>query len=95
MSAEEIRHIAELAKLTFTGEELEAFSKDFKKILDYVGKLRSVNVQNIEPFVWPCENPLESRPDVPAATAPPDTALRNSPAKKGDYYIVPKVVSNE
>lgn len=95
MPAEEIGRISELAKLSFTAAELESFSKDFRKILDYVGKLRSVDVKGMEPFVWPRENPLEPRPDTPAAPCGSDAAIRNTAAKKGDYYIVPKVVQNE
>ncbi len=46
---EQVKHIAELARMNFTGKELEKFQKDLSAILDYVDKLKEVNIQGVSP----------------------------------------------
>jgi len=48
ISKEEVRHIAKLARLGINQEE-EKFSKDLSSILDYIEKLKEVDVKNVKP----------------------------------------------
>jgi len=55
ISKEQVKHIAYLAKLKLTEEEVERFQKELSKILDYFQKLKEVNVEGIEPMshsIW-------------------------------------------
>jgi aspartyl/glutamyl-tRNA(Asn/Gln) amidotransferase C subunit len=49
ITEKEVRHIAKLARLNLTEKETKKYQKEFSKILDYVGKLKRVNVSKIEP----------------------------------------------
>ena len=46
---EEVQHIAKLARLGLTEKEIEKHQKEFSKILDYIEKLKEVDVSKVEP----------------------------------------------
>lgn len=49
ISEEEVKHIAKLARLGLTKKEIGKFRKDLSKILDYIEKLKEVDVSKTEP----------------------------------------------
>ena len=49
ISSEEVKHIAKLARLGLTEQEIGKFQKELSKILDYIEKLKEVDITNIEP----------------------------------------------
>lgn len=61
---EEVKHIAELARLNLSSEEEKVFSKELSLILDYVGKLEKVNTEEIEPTSHPFESKNVIREDA-------------------------------
>jgi len=53
ISKKEVKHIAKLARLTLTEKEIVKYQKELSKILDYIEKLKEVNVSEIEPTSHP------------------------------------------
>ncbi len=49
ISKEEVKHIAKLARLGLGEKEIEKFQKELSSILDYVEKLKEVDVSKVEP----------------------------------------------
>ena len=49
LSKQEVQHIAKLARLGLSDEELEKYRRDLSSILDYAVKLQEVNVDGVEP----------------------------------------------
>lgn len=49
ITKQEVKHIAKLARLGLTEKEIEKFQKDLSTILDYIEKLKEVNIEGIEP----------------------------------------------
>jgi aspartyl-tRNA(Asn)/glutamyl-tRNA(Gln) amidotransferase subunit C len=92
----EVLKIAELAKLHFSESELDSFTAQFQRILDYVEKLKEVNVEGVEPtshvsltedFEKHVVREDETRPSLPL-----EEALRNAPDRGDDHFRVPKVI---
>jgi len=50
ISKEEVRHIAKLARLGLTEEEVEKFQKDLSPVLDYIEKLKKAEISGVEPM---------------------------------------------
>ncbi len=48
ITEKEIQHIAKLARLNFKKEELKKFQREFSKILDYIEKLKEVDISKVE-----------------------------------------------
>jgi aspartyl-tRNA(Asn)/glutamyl-tRNA(Gln) amidotransferase subunit C len=46
---EEVKHIAKLARLGLTEKEIEKFQKELSSILDYIEKLKELDVSNVKP----------------------------------------------
>jgi len=49
ITKEEVKHIAKLARLGLSEKEIGKFQKELSSILDYVEKLKEVDISNIEP----------------------------------------------
>jgi len=49
LNKQEIQHIADLARLELTSEEMEKFGKQLSGVLDYIDQLKEVNTDDIEP----------------------------------------------
>jgi aspartyl-tRNA(Asn)/glutamyl-tRNA(Gln) amidotransferase subunit C len=50
LSPAQVRHIAKLARLTLSEQEVSKFSRELTQILDYVGKLQKVDTKGVEPL---------------------------------------------
>lgn len=87
-----VEHVAKLARLQLSGEELATYEKQLGAILDYIAKLEKVDVQGLEPLTNPGEISNVFRDDVVKPSLPRAEALRNAPDKNDDFFIVPKVV---
>jgi aspartyl-tRNA(Asn)/glutamyl-tRNA(Gln) amidotransferase subunit C len=87
-----VEHVAKLARLQLTDEELARYEKQLAAILDYIAKLEKLDLSGAEPLVHPAESANVFRDDLPRPSLPRSEALRNAPEKTDDFFIVPKVV---
>ncbi len=92
ISLKEVSHIAHLARLELTEEELEKFSIQLSKILSYMDKLNELDTSNIEPtsHVIPIKNVF--RDDVVFPSLSSEEALRNSPERTDNFFRVPRII---
>ena len=49
ISEKDVQHIAKLARLGLTEKEIAKFQRELSKILDYIEKLKEVDISNVEP----------------------------------------------
>lgn len=61
ISKEEVKHIAKLARLGLSGEEIKKFQKDLSAILDYFEILKEVNISKVESTFHPAESFLSDK----------------------------------
>jgi aspartyl-tRNA(Asn)/glutamyl-tRNA(Gln) amidotransferase subunit C len=92
----EVLKIADLAKLYFKEEELDAFVIQFQHILDYVEKLKEVDVEDIPPtshvsLAADFEKHL-FREDAVGVSLPVEESLANAPDPGAGHFRVPKVL---
>jgi aspartyl-tRNA(Asn)/glutamyl-tRNA(Gln) amidotransferase subunit C len=92
LTADEVRWVAHLARLTLTEAELDAMTRQLSAILDYVGQLSQVDTEGVEPLAHPLPISNVFREDVSAPSLPVDVALVNAPDRRGDFYGVPPVL---
>ncbi|TAM39544.1 Asp-tRNA(Asn)/Glu-tRNA(Gln) amidotransferase subunit GatC, partial [bacterium] len=73
-------------------DELEKLSGQLHDILGFIDKLSSLDTSQVNPssHILPINNVL--REDKPRDTLTPDKALENAPAKKGNFFSVPKIL---
>lgn len=92
----EVLKIAELAKLHFTEEDLDAFTGQFQRILDYVEQLKKVDVEGIEPtshvsLTADFEKHI-FREDKVGPSLAVEESLANAPDPGSGHFRVPKVI---
>jgi aspartyl-tRNA(Asn)/glutamyl-tRNA(Gln) amidotransferase subunit C len=91
LSADDVRKVAELARLELGEAELATMAPQLNAIVDYVNQLQAVNTDNVEPLAHAVEFHDVFRADVPSVSLEPAAALANAPARDGDFYRVPAV----
>lgn len=92
LSKAQVEHIARLARLSLTPEEIERYTTELTVILDYIDQLKSVDTEGVEPqnqFIT-AENVF--REDIAEPSLPRDKALANAPQQDGEFFLVPKVI---
>lgn len=89
----DVKKIAELARLEFSESELENYTTEMNKMLDYVDKLNELDTENIEPLLHPIENTNVFRQDEVKKSTNREEALKNAPDKSSEHFKVPKVIS--
>ncbi|QNR25711.1 MULTISPECIES: Asp-tRNA(Asn)/Glu-tRNA(Gln) amidotransferase subunit GatC [Croceimicrobium] len=95
ISLDEIRHLAHLARLEFSEEEMQSMQGDMDKILGFVEKINELDLEGVEPLVYLSEERNVLREDVSETVLTKDEALKNAPDKDSDYFRVPKVLKRE
>ncbi len=87
-----VKHVAHLARIDLTPNELEKLSQELHEILDFIDKLKTVEIKEITPtsHILPINNVL--RDDSPAESLSNKKALENAPQKQGNFFAVPKVI---
>lgn len=96
VAREDVLRIADLAKLHFEEESLAAFTTQFQRILDYIEKLREVDVEGIQAMHHVLlTDDLEEfvlRDDRVGASLTPTEALANAPDPGRGHFRVPRVL---
>lgn len=88
----DVKYVAHLARLALTPEEEQRIGAQLASVLEYVEKLKEVDVSGVEPtaHAFPLVN--VTRPDEVRPSLSNDEALANAPAKANGLFIVPKIV---
>lgn len=88
---DEVKHIALLSRLDLTEDEVDLYTGHLAEILDYVEKLKSLDVSNVEPMshAVPMSNVMRDDTIEPSLSC--KDALKNAPDRDGPNYRVPRV----
>ena len=89
ISKSEVLHVARLARLALTEEEVERFQQQLSAILEAVGKVGELDLSGVEPTSHPLEVSNVWAKDEPRPSLPVDDALANAPDREGGYFRVP------
>ncbi len=92
VSKEEVKYIANLARLRFSDEETEKMAGEMNQVLNYMQTLDEIDTENVEPLRHVID--LEYRPRKDEAKEPlnHEEALKNAPDADSDYFRVPRVI---
>jgi aspartyl-tRNA(Asn)/glutamyl-tRNA(Gln) amidotransferase subunit C len=92
LSREEVEHIAELARLELTPEQVILYQKQLSAILDYFSQLQALDTSDIPPTasLLPAGSGLRSDESRPGLML--DELLANAPQVTDDQFRVPPVL---
>jgi aspartyl-tRNA(Asn)/glutamyl-tRNA(Gln) amidotransferase subunit C len=92
ISTEEVKHVADLARLDMDESSIEIFSKQIGNILQYIDTLKSVDTEKTTPTSHAVFLPNAFREDEVKEHIDRNLALANAPEKENGNFIVPKVI---
>ncbi|WP_206812186.1 Asp-tRNA(Asn)/Glu-tRNA(Gln) amidotransferase subunit GatC [Paradesulfitobacterium ferrireducens] len=92
ISRKDVEHVALLARLELTEEEIEAYTGQLDSILEYAAMLNRLDTDNVEPTAHavPLHNVL--RTDEVRRSIEREKALQNAPDSEDGFFRVPKIV---
>jgi aspartyl-tRNA(Asn)/glutamyl-tRNA(Gln) amidotransferase subunit C len=89
ISRDEVVHVARLARLDLSEEELERFGGQLSAILDAVGKVAELDLSGVEPTAHPLDLLNVWAEDEPRPSLRVEEALANAPDREGGFFRVP------
>jgi len=92
VSSEQVRHIAKLARIAMSDEEIERLVPELNNILGWVEQLGEVDTDGVEPLTAVIEQKLRLRDDAITDGNCRDAILANAPDAEHGFFAVPKVI---
>jgi aspartyl-tRNA(Asn)/glutamyl-tRNA(Gln) amidotransferase subunit C len=92
VDAATVRHIAKLARIAVSEEEVAALAPELNNILGWVEQLQEVDVEGVEPMTAVISNRLRLRADEVTDGGIREDILANAPAAEHGFFAVPKVI---
>jgi len=90
-----VRHVAHLARLDLTDEEVIRFAKQLSSILSYMEQLNEPDTTGIGPTAHALQVTNVFRDDTVRPCWEPDRALHNAPQRQENFFRVPKVLGQD
>lgn len=94
ISEEEVRHVANLSKLSFSEEETTEFATTLSKIVDMVELLNEVDTEGIAVTTTMADRKTVMREDVAVAGDDRDELFKNVPQSENYYIKVPAILED-
>ena len=91
INKEEVKHVAKLARLELTDEEVNKYSQQLGSILQYIKQMNEVNTTKIEPMphAIPVYNVM--REDIVKYEQTKEELMANAPFEEDGFFRVPKI----
>jgi aspartyl-tRNA(Asn)/glutamyl-tRNA(Gln) amidotransferase subunit C len=89
ISRDEVLHVARLARLALTDEEVERLGAQLNAILEAVGKVAELDLEGVEPTAHPLDLVNVWAEDEPHESLPVEEALANAPEREEGFFKVP------
>ncbi len=89
---EDVRKVADIARLNLSEKELEKFAGELEKILEAFRELEKIDTVNVKPSFQPMEISNVLREDRIEPSLPQEKALKNARNREGGFVKGPRVV---
>jgi aspartyl-tRNA(Asn)/glutamyl-tRNA(Gln) amidotransferase subunit C len=95
ISRADVQHVARLARLALTDEELDRFQAQLSSILEEAEKIRRLPTEGVPPTAHPLPRVNVWRDDVVGPCLDREAALSTAPAVEQDRFMVPRIIEEE
>jgi aspartyl-tRNA(Asn)/glutamyl-tRNA(Gln) amidotransferase subunit C len=93
ITADDVRKVAELARLELPESQIATYTAQLERILDYVGHLQQVDTTGVPATTRAVEVVNVTRADVVETTEVREDLLNLAPQREGEFYRVPKILN--
>jgi len=95
ISAEQVAHLANLARIDLSADEIQSLTRDLGQIVDAVAKVNEVATDEVPATSHPMPLVNVFRDDVPRPSLTVEQALSGAPDRAGDKFRVPAILDEE
>ncbi len=92
LTVEQVRHVANLARLELSAAEEGRFVERLQAVVDAVDALSKIDTTGVPPMTAPVHGAPTTRADEPGGMLTTDEALANAPQKVGTSFAIPRVI---
>lgn len=93
LTREEVLHVARLARIELTEEEIEKYQVQLHTLLNEVEKIKTVELKNGSKLIAPVDHTTELREDIPGSMLEPEEIMKNVPVSNGNFVEVPVMIN--
>ncbi len=91
ITKQQVEHVAKLARLSLTENEVALYTEQLSKIIDYIDQLNKVNTEGVEPMTQPIPTVNVMREDIVRKQFERQEVLSNAPHEEYGFFRVPKI----
>nr|WP_221234240.1 Asp-tRNA(Asn)/Glu-tRNA(Gln) amidotransferase subunit GatC [Terrimesophilobacter mesophilus] len=95
MDSAQVAHLASLARIALTADEIEKLTGELGVIIESIAKVSEVATPDVPATSHPIPLSNVFRPDVPGATLTVEQALSGAPERDGDRFKVSAILGEE
>ncbi|MED3574060.1 Asp-tRNA(Asn)/Glu-tRNA(Gln) amidotransferase subunit GatC [Cytobacillus praedii] len=92
ISPDQVKHVANLARLAITEEETEKFTNQLDAIISFAEQLNEINTDGVEPTSHVLDLKNVMREDIPQEGLPQSEVLKNAPEHQDGQVKVPSIM---
>jgi aspartyl-tRNA(Asn)/glutamyl-tRNA(Gln) amidotransferase subunit C len=92
ISEADVRHVAMLARLALTDDQVATLTTELSSILGHIDELKNLDLAGVEPTAHPLAITNSTRADVVKPGLARDAALMNAPESDGTAFVIPTIV---
>ncbi|MBV8304956.1 MAG: Asp-tRNA(Asn)/Glu-tRNA(Gln) amidotransferase subunit GatC [Acidimicrobiia bacterium] len=92
MSPDDVAHVARLARLDLTDEELVRFTGQLGAVLEHAADIAALDIADVPPTAHPLPLTNVLRPDEPQASLDREEVLAQAPATEDGRFRVPRIL---
>ena len=94
ISADDVRKVAQLARLDLPQERIATYTGQLERILEYVAHLQQVDTEGVPPTTRAVEVVNVTREDRVEPTPVREELLDQAPQREGDFFRVPRILGD-
>lgn len=95
ISEEQVRHVALLARLALTDEQVHVLADQLSSILDHIETMQELDLADVPATAHAVSVTNSVRPDEVVPGLSREDALRNAPKQRDGYFVIPRIVEAE
>jgi aspartyl-tRNA(Asn)/glutamyl-tRNA(Gln) amidotransferase subunit C len=89
ITRDEVLHVARLARLELSDDEVGKFQEQLSNILEAISKVSELDLSDVPPTAHPLEIENAWAEDIPRPCLSEDEVFANAPDREGDYFRTP------
>lgn len=95
LSRADVAHLANLARIQLSDDELDRMSGELDTILTFAAEVQQAPLDGVEPMSHPLPLVNVTRPDTVRPSLTPEQALSGAPAQEEQRFSVPRILAED